>query len=396
MSPRWFTAIPLEYREGPSFWARDAGLLCSGFRSIGSDARLVAVGAGGERSDLPLILESEAQLASSQWWRQWNVDGVVIISWGLRRYEPIVRAIRDAKIRVVIKLDTDGLLTPRVWFRRYLQVAMASLRDQRRPFPLLQTLVRTSYHTLFARRQNRALARHLQLADAVTVESPLAFERFARGLEIAGAGAVLPKLRMLPHPVADFFRWSGEPKEKLIAAVGRWNAYVKGAPLLIEVLAEVLKKAPGWRAVIIGPGGGVLEELIARHAPDVRARVQITGDMPSEKVAENLRRSSIALNTSHFESFGIALAEALACGASIVGSAEIPSMNWFASAQSGTLFPTRNLGLVIDAMRAEIRVWEAGDRDPAAISNVWGPRVRVSEIARAIVNLPLAQKLEHQ
>src|SRR5690349_24652939 len=90
----WFTAIPLAYREGESFWTRDAGLLCTGLRNVGVDARFVCLGQKAEQKDLPLLLAEREELTDSAWWSRWNLEGVLIISWALPQFELIVRAIR--------------------------------------------------------------------------------------------------------------------------------------------------------------------------------------------------------------------------------------------------------------------------------------------------------------
>src|SRR5580658_2666784 len=103
---RWLWAIPMEYSEDGAFWVRDGGLICRGFKMLGVDARFVALGQPGERKDMPLITCSLEQMRQADWWKQWDVDGVLFASWALPRYEPIARAIKVAGIKLILMLDT--------------------------------------------------------------------------------------------------------------------------------------------------------------------------------------------------------------------------------------------------------------------------------------------------
>ena len=64
----------------------------------------------------------------------------------------------------------------------------------------------------------------------------------------------------------------------------------------------------------------------------------------------------------------ISSAEALCCGCSVVGPAEIASMHEYVAASSGTLAWTRRTEDFSDAVEAEILAWRQGQRDPVAIS----------------------------
>src|SRR5277367_1310178 len=93
---RWLWAIPMVYSEDGAFWVRDGGLICRGFRMLGVDARFVALGQPGERNDVPLITCTLEQMQQAAWWKRLEVDGVLLSSWALPRYEPIARAIKSA------------------------------------------------------------------------------------------------------------------------------------------------------------------------------------------------------------------------------------------------------------------------------------------------------------
>src|SRR5271168_2300455 len=101
---RWFCAIPMDYRVDGAFWDRDSGLVCQGFRKLGMDSRFVALGQPSQREDMPLILCTLVQMQDANWWRQWNLEGVILTAWALPCYEPIARAIKTAGVKLNLAL----------------------------------------------------------------------------------------------------------------------------------------------------------------------------------------------------------------------------------------------------------------------------------------------------
>ena len=383
---RWFTAIPLAYREQTDFWERDAGLLCLGFRALGMDARFAALGTPSVREDVPLILAELPAWEDPAWWRQWQLDGVVLFAWALKRYEPVARAIKAAGVQLVVKLDTDGLRGPRVWFRRYVTTVAISFKASGKPLPFLQALARSTVAWLLPRWHGRGTVDHLEYADLILIESPFAKQRYLRFLQHAGGAHLAPRLTVMMHPVTPDMKFDPAiPKTNLIVAVGGWNRLVKDAPLLIKVLGRVLAREPDYRARIIGAGEAELQKLTRALPAEVRSRIEIAGLVPHHHLHFHFQAAQIIINTSYSESFCLALAEALCCGSSVVGTALMGSLNYFVSTASGTLSCDRRPDNFCDALRAEIEAWRLGWRDPSDIAKIWSARVSAPEVARHIV-----------
>ena len=100
-----------------------------------------------------------------------------------------------------------------------------------------------------------------------------------------------------------------------------------------------------------------------------------------------MRNSKIFLMSSRHESFGIAAAEALCAGCSVVGPPHIPSVPWFCGSDSGTVATTYSKTGLGDALEAEASAWETGMRDPLKISANWHSRVGAEAVARQLVSL---------
>lgn len=99
--------------------------------------------------------------------------------------------------------------------------------------------------------------------------------------------------------------------------------------LAIEVLKRLVVEFPGAHLTMIGPdkGDGSLPEvqqLIEKY--DLTKSVTITGAIPKDEVGKYLSEGDIFLNTTNYESFGVSVMEAAACGLCIVttNAGELP------------------------------------------------------------------------
>ena len=99
--------------------------------------------------------------------------------------------------------------------------------------------------------------------------------------------------------------------------------------LAIEMLNKLVVEYPDAHLTMIGPdkGDGSLPEvrqIIEKY--DFNSRVSLTGAIPKSQVGQYLSESEIFLNTTNYESFGVSVMEAAACGLCIVttNAGELP------------------------------------------------------------------------
>lgn len=384
MNNRWYTAILLPYHDNGAFFERDAGLFCQGLRQNGVDSKLVALGEPGTHPELPLLQGSLEQLSDTSWWRQLDLEGVLLYSWALPRFEPVAQAIKQSGSKLVLIMDMDGLRSPREWFWRYLHVKYIWEKGAGNFFPSMRALAKTV--SALSIRHHAGALQHLEHADLLVVPSALAKQRFARFLINCRRGDLVTRVQVHHHPVETNIAFSPTvAKEKLIISVGRWDALVKDAPLFVQVVSQTLKHQGDYRARIIGGGETALRKLTKRLPEEVRNRIEITGRVPHAKLPRHYQEAQIFLNTSYSESFNIAAAEALCCGCSVVGTAIIAAFNSFCSHDSGTLSCNRSVGNFRDALSAEIEAWRYGGRSAHQISNHWVPRLHVDRVAQSII-----------
>jgi glycosyltransferase involved in cell wall biosynthesis len=128
-----------------------------------------------------------------------------------------------------------------------------------------------------------------------------------------------------------------DPNMKI--SVGRLSTN-KRYDLLIYFLAEIIKDAPDMTLYIIGKDFGELDNirsLITKF--DVNHHVNIMGEISKKVLIEYLQKAKFWISTSDYESFGIALLEAMASGCIPIVS-DIPAFK--------ELIQNKNNGFILD------------------------------------------------
>jgi glycosyltransferase involved in cell wall biosynthesis len=131
----------------------------------------------------------------------------------------------------------------------------------------------------------------------------------------------------------------GRIREKKIVFAGRLDNF-KGGFRTVKAFSIIAEKLPGWTLTIIGDGEDKksIEEFISEK-PELVNRIFLTGQISKEEIADSFNSSSFFVFPSLHESFGLVIAEAMACGLPvIVGDDTAPPE-----------FVDDNCGLKIDA-----------------------------------------------
>lgn len=388
--PKWFGATPLAYIPGPTgFWFRDLGALTVEFGRMGVDSQFVVYGTADQMEPgKPLILCSPQEMTRPEWWSKWQVDGVILNSWGAPQYTPIARAIKAAGARLIIRLDSDGLKSPRLDFWRFLSSCYFASCDSGQRLPGLYALSKSLALRLLPSMHDEKFCDHLAQADTVIVESMPAKRYVERLVTLVGRSELAAKLTVLPHFAAlDRGYDPANPKRQQILAVGRWDAAQKDGPKLIRVLGKILAARPGYVAKVVGGGRASIEPLWRQLPGSIRQRMELTGQQPHEAVQQHCRESRIMLFTSRYEGFPFAASEALCCGCSVVGAATLPSMCHITTCGAGSVAISRSDDDFVDALAVEIEAWESGWRDPESISRKWMSEVSLRSVARKMLRL---------
>jgi len=309
----------LTIRPDQLFWHRDLGLLTKAFRDLGHNALLVVHPAGDASSKIknpklnipndPVLWVSQQAVCEPLWWKDHHPDLVILGLWTRPKYDPIRRAALSATPHVIERADSDGMRTASCGFFTYAKRRFDYFRDRTYHWPSLLSIPASIFYSLASILATPwiefRLRKTLKLLPSILVETPHATNLWK---SLAGRLGVDPeKIHCVPHPIqTDIFKFDPTvPKKNQIISVGRWESYQKNLPLLLKTLRAFLNKNSSWNSLVIGSG-------LPTKSP--HPRITFLPSLPPPDLARYMQESKIFISSSRYESFGLAAAEAYACG----------------------------------------------------------------------------------
>ena len=199
---RFFTCTPVAFGGGADFFARDSGLLCRGFQSLGVESRAVMPGERRPEDDADLIRTEYGNLESAEWWRSHNLDGVVLYAWGRPKFRKVAAAIHNAGIFLVLNQDSGGLASPLAGPREWLAEQWI-LGGQGRGFAAWMRFLRLASRgmTVGLVVTDPLRAVHLGVGDIIACVSPKAAGHYRRLCRIYGGHDLAERVKVIPHAV---------------------------------------------------------------------------------------------------------------------------------------------------------------------------------------------------
>ena len=158
----------------------------------------------------------------------------------------------------------------------------------------------------------------------------------------------LNNVTVIPNPVSFPSVKLSEQTEKRVIAVGRY-CHEKGYDHLLQAWAEVQTLCPDWRLDVFGDGDRTAFEKMLDDYQIDRSRCSLNGRVSD--VQSEFARSSLAVCSSRFEGFGLAIVEAMACGLPVV-SFDCPwgPRSIIADGEDGVLVENGNVKQFAEAM----------------------------------------------
>jgi glycosyltransferase involved in cell wall biosynthesis len=133
----------------------------------------------------------------------------------------------------------------------------------------------------------------------------------------------LKSSKYFPHIISnDYLNGSKTEKQVELFNIswsGRKNLVRKGIPELLEALHILKNEGLEVRLTLAGKKGDGLDflnSLIDRY--DLNSLVKVVGEITKEEKIIMLSKFAIFVQPSHYEGFGLAMAEAMGCGACII------------------------------------------------------------------------------
>lgn len=388
---RIFTCTPVEFSGGPDFFARDSGLLCRGFQSLGIESRAIMPGEIRSHDEPDLIRTKQKNLESAAWWREQKIDALVLYAWGRPKFRKVARAIHEAGIFLILNQDNSGFISPLAGWRGWLKekwIMSGQGADLRSWLRFVVSALKESTLGLLITDPLRAY--HLKQGDIIACVSPQAANVYQCLCNRYGGNSLASKVKAIPHAVEPIFCNSQAKKLRQIVCVGRWLDHVqKRQGLLMEALDELLSSDSEVTLAIVGYKTNELRDWHDLLPDSSKSRVTLFGKINRPKLAKLMAESQIFYSPSAYESFGIAAAEALCSGCSVVAnrSVSMASFEWFVSEDSGTLTTDDHIDAHVSALKGELDAWENGHRNASAISLTWCQRLHADQVAREVVTI---------
>ncbi|QNQ07675.1 glycosyltransferase family 4 protein [Sphingomonas alpina] len=166
-----------------------------------------------------------------------------------------------------------------------------------------------------------------------------------------------------------------------LAFVGRFTG-VKGADLLATALETLVEQGIPYDCRVAAARTDGMPDLVAR----LGARATLLGKVPHDELATLYRWADLLVMPSRFDSFGLVVPEALACGLPVLASDHVGASDFIVPGENGAIIPFNDADALTQAL-AKYAADPAGIRAmrPAALASAQGAewahyRTRVARI----------------
>jgi glycosyltransferase involved in cell wall biosynthesis len=371
--------------------SRELGALTVGLDEIGEQAEYARFMSSNYQPHRLTLAITPEQALDERWWRGTGADVVVMMGGGIR-LSKYYASVAKSGAKLVLRMDTDGICSPRQSFRRSYLAQRVYYTDRfygKHPRSavlfghVMASLSIVSKRTVSPAFDIRLLAAWDQ-ASVVLVESPMALER----LQAWAKSLRFERLTLKMHCVGPSIPIKPPaylpPKQPLIISVADWTRYQKDTGKLVAALSIFLRNFPDYRALVIGRGVNIVASLFSKEPAQVQARLTIHGPMSSGELVEQYGQSRIHFLSSRTEGFPNVAAEAACMGCSSVGWGAIAAFDFFRRDGFGSVYQTRHPSNMALALGKEAQLWSSGAREPDSRSLRYRSLFLAPEVARRV------------
>jgi len=353
-------------------------------RRMGHESVMICLDRSQGPAGFEVYAETRATLQDPAFYQHLKLDAAIAFTWF--NNPRIVSAMKKAGVRVMNRGDSDGLLSIRDFPAHHIRVRLSGARG------LVQTLtgVKHLLQRYFSEYRNEDRYRLDSLADTdvSVLETAAAADHVKAFLQKHHRPDLIERLKVVPHFVADGFLTEPVPtaRDNSVVAIGRWEDPQKNAPLLARTIEIHLQKHPSAKFFIIGPekGRSEFDRLTTKHPQAV-----FVGPQNAAGVRKYLSTSRILLSSSRWEGSPVVGNEALAMGATVVGT-PIPAFIDICNRGSyGAVATAHSPHALAAALESEMSAWETGKRDPRAIAEFWRPQLSSEVVIGELLRLVL-------
>ena len=275
---------------------------------------------------------------------------------GVRR--ALERILRHGPVDWVLAHYHEGAFLPRLCARRGIRFGYLATWQT---YSHLRFRVTNRHELLRSWAYRRFIVAPHRAAEVV-----FAISRFTAGELVEYAGVDPARIVTCPLGVAPAFLEVPRPRPAAIRDLVYFGRIVpsKGFDDALRALAELHRRGRrDWTFRMFGEGRQDLARALAREL-GIAERVEIAGPLHDEALRAELGRAQLALLPSHFESFGLSIAEAQGAGLPVVAYARGSVPEVVADGETGWLAPFREPLALADRLEAALAdpegTWRVG------------------------------------
>ena len=192
---------------------------------------------------------------------------------------------------------------------------------------------------------------------------------------------------VLPNIIGSDFviRTEGTRSQGAVSFVSTGNLVeIKRMDLIIKSLASVISKGYNVEVTIVGDGKERESLQLLAHSLNISKYVKFTGRRTRAEIVSILNNSDVYILASSSETFGVAAAEALACGLPVIAT-DCGGPRDFISDMNGVMIPVNDEEKLTGAMIYMTEHYKHYDR--SVISNDFHKRFSAEAVANQLTNI---------
>ena len=216
---------------------------------------------------------------------------------------------------------------------------IGELHLSRKNYRLIDSSKKNLIKWLFSRWWQRRIVDHLQRLDRFVVLTQNATLEWPE----------LQNVKLIPDPLSISPNKQSSLSSKRIITIGRYS-YEKGWDLLLRIWALVEKEYKDWQLYVYGMGDPTPYVRMLDNLSIDKKRCHLNASLVS--VEEGYLRSSILVQPSRTEGFGLVIVEAMACGLPVIAfDCENGPRSILTDGEEGYLIPAFDVELFADRLK---------------------------------------------